>query len=241
MKIVEWNIRQGGGTRIDQIIGNILNHDSDYYVLTEYRNNENGRKLIESMAKNGYVHHFALPADKNKNTVMIGSKHNFSTTVFYEELQDEYYRVLKIESDELILYGTYFPQKNEKKKIFEFLLKEIAVETTKPTIVIGDFNTGKPFVDELKNTFYCSKYMDFIEQCGYVDAWRFIHHDEREYTWFSNKGNGFRVDHAFINANYKNNIVECYYSHDERIHKLSDHSMMEIKIEQISNHQSTID
>jgi len=65
MKIVEWNIRQGGGIRIDQIIDNILNHDSDYYVLTEYRNNENGRKLIESMAKNGYDHHFALPADKN--------------------------------------------------------------------------------------------------------------------------------------------------------------------------------
>jgi len=230
MKIIEWNIRQGGGTRIDQIINNILNHDSDYYVLTEYRNNENGRKLIESMVENGYVHHFALQADKNKNTVMIGSKHQFSTTVFYEELQDEFFRVIRIENEELILYGTYFPQKNEKKKIFEFLLKEMAIKANKPTIFIGDFNTGKPFVDEMKNTFYCSLYMDTFEQRGYVDAWRFIHHDEREYTWYSNKGNGFRVDHVFINSNCKNNIVECNYSHTERINKLSDHSMMEIEI-----------
>ncbi|MGB4588922.1 MAG: endonuclease/exonuclease/phosphatase family protein [Clostridiaceae bacterium] len=230
MKIIEWNIRQGGGTRINQIIKDILNHDSDYYVLTEYRNNENGRKLIESMTENGYVQHFALQTDKNKNTVMIGSKHNFSAKVYNTELEDEYFRVIRIENEEIILYGAYFPQKNEKKRIFEFLLKEMALETTKPTLFIGDFNTGKPFADEVKNTFYCSQYMDAIEQRGYVDAWRFIHHDEREYTWYSNKGNGFRVDHAFINSNYKNNIVVCNYSHNERINKSSDHSLIAIEV-----------
>lgn len=230
MKIIEWNIRQGGGTRTDQIIKNLLSHDSDYYVLTEYRNNENGRKLIESMVENGYAYHFALQTDKNKNTVMIGSKHDFSTTVFYEELQEEYFRVIRAESEELVLYGTYFPQKNEKKKIFEFIINEMAVETTKPTVFIGDFNTGKPYVDEMKNTFYGSQYMDTIEQKGYVDAWRLIHRDEREYTWYSNKGNGFRVDHAFVNSNKKTNIIACRYSHDERINMLSDHSLMEIEM-----------
>ena len=230
MKIIEWNIRQGGGNRIDQIIKNILNHDPDYYVLTEYRNNENGRRFIESMAENGYVEHFSPQTDKNKNTVLIGSKQKFSPTVYNIELEDDYFRVIRIENEEIILYGTYFPQKNEKKKIFEFLIKEMALETTKPTIFMGDFNTGKPFADETKNTFFCSRYMDAIEQKGYVDAWRVIHHDKREYTWYSNKGNGFRVDHAFISANYKNNIVGCNYSHDERINKHSDHSLMEIEI-----------
>ena len=230
MKIIEWNIRQGGGTRISSISDSIRNHDADYYVLTEYRNNMNGLELIETMAKNGYGYHFAAQADKNKNTVMIASKHDFSATLFPEELGDKDSSVIRIENEELVLYGTYFPQKKEKEKIFEFLLKEMAIENSKPTIFIGDFNTGKPFLDEEKNTFYCSKYMDVIEQRGYVDAWRHVHQDKREFTWYSNKGNGFRIDHTFIHSSHKNNIVGCDYSHEVRINRFSDHSMMEIEI-----------
>ena len=43
MKVFSWNIRHGGGTRITEILAEVERHaDSDFIVLTEYRNNKNG-------------------------------------------------------------------------------------------------------------------------------------------------------------------------------------------------------
>jgi exodeoxyribonuclease III len=58
-----------------------------------------------------------------------------------------------------------------------------------------------------------------------------INKDNLEFTWYSNIGNGFRIDHAFINEEYKNKILNCFYLHNERIDKISDHSMMVLELD----------
>ena len=229
MKVTTWNIRHGGGNRINEIIKWIENHDTDYFVITEYRNNENGLLLSKALAECGYLFQLMPQIEKNKNTVMIASKHEFTGVYFHNELGDDYSRVIKVEDDEIIIYGVYFPQKNEKKKIFEFLLNEMNQQADKTRIFIGDFNTGKPYIDEEKKTFYCSEYIDAIEK-SHVDAWRCINKDKREYSWYSNLGNGFRVDHVFINQSDKNKIAQCFYLHEKRIDKTSDHSIMEVEL-----------
>ena len=37
MKICAWNIRQGGSTRIKNIVETIFEHDADIVILTEFR------------------------------------------------------------------------------------------------------------------------------------------------------------------------------------------------------------
>lgn len=229
MKITTWNIRHGGGNRITEIIKWIENHDTDYFLITEYRNNENGVLLSKALAKCGYSFQLMPKTEKNKNTLMIASKREFTGVYFHNELGDDYLRVIKVEDDEIIIYGVYFPQKNEKKKIFEFLLNEMNRQSDKTRIFIGDFNTGKPYIDEEKKTFYCSEYIDAIEK-SYVDAWRYINKNKREYSWYSNLGNGFRVDHVFVNQSDKNKIDQCFYLHEKRIDKTSDHSIMEVEL-----------
>ena len=229
MKVTTWNIRHGGGNRINEIIKWIKNHDTEYFVITECRNNENGLLLSKALAECGYLFQLMPQIEKNKNTVMIASKHEFTGVYFHNELGDDYSRVIKVEDDEIIIYGVYFPQKNEKKKIFEFLLNEMNQQSDKTRIFIGDFNTGKPYIDEEKKTFYCSEYMDVIEK-SHVDAWRYINKNKREYSWYSNLGNGFRVDHVFINQSDKNKIAQCFYLHEKRIDKTSDHSIMEVEL-----------
>jgi exonuclease III len=93
-------------------------------------------------------------------------------------------------------------------------------------ILIGDLNTGKHYIDELRATFYGSNYIDEIESLGFVDAWRHLHTNEREYTWFSYKGNGFRLDYAFLSPNIKDKLLSAYHSHVERENKISDHSVL---------------
>jgi len=231
MKIITWNIRHGGGPRINKIIDRIQYHNADIVIITEYRNNSNGLELKNQLAENGYKFKVAPEIDIKKNTLMIASKTDFEVQLFENQLHDEYHRVINIENDQLNLYGLYFPQKMQKKKIFEFMLEEMDSNKEKPTIFIGDFNTGKPFIDEVKNTFSCSNYMDIIEKKNYADAWRFINKDKLEYSWYSYAGNGFRIDHAFINKAFLNMVSDCFYSHDEREDKISDHSVMVLEID----------
>ena len=87
------------------------------------------------------------------NTLMIASKREFTGVYFHNELGYDCSRVIKVEDDEIIIYGVYFPQKNEKKKIFEFLLNEMNRQSDKTRIFIGDFNTGKPYIDEEKKNY----------------------------------------------------------------------------------------
>jgi hypothetical protein len=45
MKILTWNISQGGGLRIDKIIHRIIENKPDLLIITEYRNYDKVWKL----------------------------------------------------------------------------------------------------------------------------------------------------------------------------------------------------
>jgi exodeoxyribonuclease-3 len=66
--------------------------------------------------------------------------------------------------------------------------------------------------------------MDAIEQIGFRDLWRHRYPDRREYSWFSTRSNGFRIDHAFLSQELAAYAGTVHYSHEERIAGLSDHS-----------------
>jgi endonuclease/exonuclease/phosphatase family metal-dependent hydrolase len=48
----------------------------------------------------------------------------------------------------------------------------------------------------------------------------------REFSWYSTRGNGFRIDHAFLSPALAARAGEIRYSHDERFTGLSDHSAL---------------
>jgi exonuclease III len=114
----------------------------------------------------------------------------------------------------------------EKRAVFEFLLALPKSHLREPSILIGDFNTGKHYIDEKGKTFYCAKHFCQLETVGWIDAWRQHHGDRKEFTWFSNANNGFRVDHAFVSPTLFPRVRKVWYSHRERELKISDHSVL---------------
>jgi exonuclease III len=70
--------------------------------------------------------------------------------------------------------------------------------------------------------------MDAIEEKNYIDAWRLINKDKREFSWYSNFENGFRIDHAFVNEKYSSKVLNCFYSHEEREEKISEEEGFQI-------------
>lgn len=226
LTIGTWNLRHGGGKRTKEILESIEeNNNIDVLVLTEFRNNQNKVIFENGLIKQGYKFVKTLNIEPKLNSVLIASKKEFESQEF-PTLNIHKQRVLKIIIGKYSIYGCYFPGQDLKKEVFEFLLSEIEKNGKENVIITGDINTGKHFLDEKGATFYHSEYLDKFEKKGLIDAWRKVHGEKKEYTWYSNTGNGFRLDHFFIDENLSDKILNCEYIHKYREVKISDHSMM---------------
>lgn len=226
-----WNLRHGGGNRIKQILESIVeNNHIDVLILTEFRNNQN-KIIIENGLKNqGYKFIGTIDVDPKLNSVLIASKKEFESQQDFPNLETHKQRILKVKIGKYHIYGCYFPGQELKKEVFEFLLSEIKKNGIENLIITGDINTGKHFLDENGATFYHSGYLEKFEENGLIDAWRKIHGEKKEYTWFSNAGNGFRLDHFFIDEKIADEIFNCEYKHNYREKRISDHSMMILEL-----------
>ena len=73
-------------------------------------------------------------------------------------------------------------------------------------------------------------FMDRVEAIGFRDLWRHRYPDGREYSWYSHRGNGFRIDHAFLSPGLAARAGAMRYSHEERLAGLSDHSVLLLEL-----------
>lgn len=56
------------------------------------------------------------------------------------------------------------------------------------------------------------------------DAFRYLHPLIREYSWVGRTGNGYRYDHCFVSDGLLPKVKKCFYLHEPRKLRLSDHS-----------------
>jgi len=96
-------------------------------------------------------------------------------------------------------------------------------------IIIGDFNTGAHKLDESGSTFYCAEQFDQLSSAGLIDSWRTRNPLLREFSWYSNAGNGFRIDHAFSSSIADGGIQRIYYNHEPRDSGITDHSALVVE------------
>jgi len=232
MKIFTWNIRHGGGARLNEILSEIRkNADSDVIVLTEFRDNKNAQAIRAVLSECGMPFQFMPNTEPRVNTILIATRHEAE---FYQfpNLNEHAHRVVMLKSGSLQIFGTYFPQKKEKAKVFSFLADQLKNASLDQTVVVaGDLNTGLHFKDEQGKSFHCSEDFQKLLETGMTDAWRLLNADLSEYSWYSNYGNGFRIDHCLVSSNSKNVIRNCFYIHKAREKKYSDHSQMVLELD----------
>jgi|TARA_B110000046_G_scaffold138194_1_gene144565 exodeoxyribonuclease III len=227
MKFFSWNIRQGGGSRIEKILAELECHaNADLIILSEYRNNDKGQIIKKQLQKLGFSFQYVPTQEPKVNTVLVAAKH-FVQFRKHSELNQHQHRVVSILWKGFHILATYFPQGKEKAAVFGFLNKLIEIESSENILLIaGDINTGIHYEDEIENSFYCSQDFISLQNNGMTDAWRRMNGDSKEYSWYSNKGNGFRIDHYLISSIHRDSVQSCYYLHEPRKAKISDHSQM---------------
>jgi exonuclease III len=232
MRILSWNIMQGGGKRVRSIVNKLIRLGPEILILEEFRNNENGFRIRSELLQEGYIHQMVTGPHGNDNSIFLASFEPFNGRIF-PELNEHMNKVIRAEfENDLVVYGMYFPLKQKKEILFKFMLERIEEEREKRVLFMGDLNTGKHLLDEDGSTFYCSEYFDNMEEAGLIDIWRYKHGDKREYTWYSNSGNGFRIDHAFGNEVLLRSVKKVKYNHEVRERGVSDHSILMLEMKE---------
>lgn len=230
IKIIEWNIKHGGSTkRIPNILGSILKFDADIVVITEFRSQRQD-ELVAGLTTGGYTNFISSNPDMNKNGIFVASKveiRQIPTSYIHDGARQ---RWLELEITDLNcrMLCLHVPGAGDawgKEPFWKAVLEYAKENLGGRGMMVGDFNTGLE-IDAQGTLFVLSEYMEALLDMGWVDVWRASNPGVREYSWFSNAGNGFRLDYLYASPSIMKDVREVRYSHEERERKFSDHSIL---------------
>ncbi len=230
LRIVTWNIRAGGGARVPRIAAALAEQAADVLVLTEYRDGPSGPPLRDALADLGYRWLTAHRPPPGRNGVLIASKRPIREHGPISSTLPEPWRLLHTSIGRVHLIGVYMPNLRAKIPYWEALIASLSQRTQTSAVAIGDFNTCRAFVDEPGSFDVTARFMDTVQEAGFRDLWRDRYPEGREFSWYSHRRNGFRIDHAFASPRIARRTADIGYVHTVREAGLSDHSMLRLDL-----------
>ncbi len=226
MRLLGWNIRCGGGKRVDGIAAAVARHEPDLAVLTEYRNGGTGTRLRARLAERGLPYQLATDSPQGRNGILAASRTPLDADGALRSPWNSAGRLLPLRFGGLRMIACYFPQSRQKIPVYEWLHGNSAPLLGDRSLLLGDFNTGLHTIDESGATFIAADRFQSLLDLGWIDVWRALHPLDREYSWYSAAGRGFRIDHALASPEATAQSASAEYSHAEREQGLSDHSIL---------------
>ncbi|MBM3940373.1 MAG: hypothetical protein FJ318_05700 [SAR202 cluster bacterium] len=206
--IVGWNIRAGGGVRAPWIAERIASWRADVVALSEFRGTPASVWLRERLASDGLAHQADTvdPMDPARNRMFIASRWPIETLALAKKPRpDGKWLPVRVAAPRpFVVSALHAPLfVSGKKHRWRYTVLDLAKRWRHgPALFIGDTNTGKMDIDEESRVFSGDDdaWFDAMARAGWRDAFRTLNPDTRWYTWYSpNKGNGFRLDEAFVN------------------------------------------
>ncbi|GJJ24137.1 endonuclease/exonuclease/phosphatase family protein [Mycolicibacterium mageritense] len=223
-RIATLNIRHGGRKNGDALINRLLGYDADILVVTEFRANDVGARLIARLTSAGYA--TSQPdAGPKHNSVLIASRRGIDRSWAFDRDGLDPRHLWCAEIDGVVLCGVYMPQRTEKLPYWEALIGDARRDGV--DLLVGDFNTGNNDLDKDPQgaKFIGPEMPGRLTATGYTDVWRSLHPAAREYSWFSRPGdNGFRLDYLFAVPDLARQVSACTFDHAPRITGETDHS-----------------
>jgi exonuclease III len=230
LKFLTWNIRHGGAKSTDAIIDALKKHQADVILLTEFRN-RTAPQLRQALHDLGWLHQIASNPQGNDNGLLFAAKMPILMSPEAQPcpVSPQRWLDIVIPSYRFKILGVHIPLEPKRdKKLFwaDILAYGIRYKSTE-AIIMGDFNTGLS-QDTEASPFRFPEYMESLLQEGWIDAWRYLHPNTRDFTWYSPKPyrNGFRLDHAFLSPSVFPQLITAHLAHRERLLNISDHSML---------------
>ncbi len=238
MRLLSWNILQGGGRRADEIAKVLVTYNPDIITLQEFRDSSDkrgGKDEVMGALKtldHKFIH-IPETSGPHEHTILISSRFGFDAGPFLPDpisplpMLEAYFSAEAL-GFELSLIAVHFPQKKAQVPLFQALKDDSESLLKMDALIIGDMNCGIPFVDSDSKTFASTQYYQDLLHAGWIDSWRRRHPDAREFTWVSPRtGNRFRYDQIMATPSFNDRIKSVEYDHTPREAepRLSDHSL----------------
>lgn len=245
MRIVSWNIRAGGGKRAEKIFDQLMRWQPDVIALSEFRGTPASQTLAHKLGESGWPHQIQSTVKKEpaKNALLTASRYPLTKLKTRHAPALPYRWLLtRIDCDHPFVLGNmHIPNFNTglKYPYHAQVLKMMGRWRLGPALFLGDTNSGKAYIDDATGIFWRREHnwMEGIEALRWVDAFRHLHEDKREYTWYSHRDNGFRLDQAFLNPALVPTLrtFRHAWGHNpeqpQRRDALSDHAAMILEID----------
>ena len=234
-----WNIANPSVERVGRQVEWLRKRPEDVLVLTEAKQSKGCIFLGHYFQAYGYNVVFSMPKEKEFGVIIV-SKHHLSPSSFSTHIDFLSARVastkLSLPSGELEIIGVYAPSRDsspekidKKKRFLEGLTNALETDITPSMrIFCGDLNILEPnhipyysFFKEWEYDFYRN-----LTKYQFKDAFRHIYQSIQEYSWVGRTGDGYRYDHCFVSKDLLPLVKKCYYLHEPREIKLSDHSAL---------------
>lgn len=231
MKLITLNLRHGGGRRMPRLMKRLVAYRADVLVLTEFRENGVSESLRDGLKDAGLIHQAGTPDRPRLNGVLVAARQPFRL-VRRRLLRFDPVRLLSVEFEALSLVALHLPNIMAKIPHWEALLRLARTLGRRRCVYLGDFNTGLVPEDAEGEVFRFSgaPYMESLLERGWKDAWRALHPQAREYTWYSHRQRGFRLDHAFLSPPLAPLLRRASFDHTVREQGLSDHSALLVEL-----------
>ena len=195
-------------------------------ILSEYRGGDSPSGCVRRCGRPAIAMSRELVPPPQRTGVLIAARRRLRRA--RRGLRDvaEPYRLVDVDLGALRLTGVYMPNLLKKVPYWQALVDAFAARADGDALAIGDFNTCRAYVDEPGAIDATAHFIDSMEAIGFRDLWRHRYPDGREFSWYSHRGNGFRIDHAFLSPSLAARAGAIRYSHEERLAGLSDHSVL---------------
>lgn len=247
-RIISWNIRAGGGKRATGILAQLREWQPDIIGVSEFRGTAASRWLTAQLGEADFSFQLTSvnPDSPAKNGLLLASRYPLrSIVVPAMPTHTERWIMARIKTRPWVTLGLmHVPNYTTpilKYPYLESVLKMVDAWDNGPALLIGDTNCVKRGLDvekPLPPRFQREhEWIVGMERRGWVDAFRHIHEDCREYTWYSHRNNGFRLDHAFCSPHVASAVADVQHvwaydrSKPNRRDALSDHAALIVDIE----------
>lgn len=221
MRLVFWNIRAGGGTRVPRLARRLAAWVPDVVALCEFRATPPSFELARILAGRGLAHQAttADPARPASNRVLIASRWPLAPIALRGDrtLRGRWLLAEVRAPAPFALAAVHVPNRvsGVKWTFLDAVRARLGAWQRGPALVIGDTNSGIPGLDEEVPCFNAREagWMRALDALGWVDGFRHLHGEARAYTWYSPNGrNGFRLDQAFVNRQLVARLKDVRYA-----------------------------
>mgnify|MGYP001063464721 FL=1 len=230
LRFISWNVNGLRACVGKDFENQFKELDADFFCLQETKMQEGQLDLLFE----GYESYWNYAEKKGYSGTAIYTKHK-PLSVSYGmgiEEHDHEGRIITLEYDQFYLVTCYTPNSQTELKRLDYrmtweddfrkFLKSL--DAKKPVVICGDLNVAHEEID-IKNPKTNRRNAGFTDEerekmtvllnDGFTDSFRYLHHDEVTYSWWSyrfkarEKNAGWRIDYFLVSDRIKEQITEA--------------------------------